>query len=426
MRNILDFGAVGDGVTVNTKAIQAAIDAGGAVYIPRGVFVTGTLHLKSGGGLYLEEGAVLRAGHDRTDYNAADYCPQNRVFAAEYMVGTHLISAVEQHDVFIGGFGRIDGDSHFWVNEAQRNPLHGFLDHPPMEANRPAQMLFFAECKNVQVQGIELFYAPFWHLFFHGCEDVRVSGLYIKGECQQWVNDGIDIDCCKRVTVSDCIIETGDDAITLRANARQLLHSDGICEDVVISNCVLTSYLDYGIRVGVGDGCIRNCMISNVVIRNSLKGVGIVNRFSEPSLGVSVENMRFQNCSISAHEVIDIRICNQDHFPPCSSPIYTKNITFDQISAYGCRSLVIASYEGAQLSDITFQSMHLHLKQEPLDNDRHICNWRDISHKEAAIYVRDAKRVTFDNVHFLYEGEHNYKSDIVSESGDAVTLRNMY
>ena len=80
MHNIIDFGAVGDGVTVNTQAIQRAIDAGGTVLIPEGVFVTGTLYLKSHGGLHLAPGAVLRASTDRADYNAADYCPQNAIF----------------------------------------------------------------------------------------------------------------------------------------------------------------------------------------------------------------------------------------------------------------------------------------------------------------------------------------------------------
>jgi polygalacturonase len=108
MRNILDFGAVGDGVTVNTSAIQAAIDMGGTVYIPAGVFVTGTLYLKSGGGLHLAPGAVLRASHNRADYNDLHYCVQNQMYAAEFMNGTHLITAVEQENVFIEGEGTID------------------------------------------------------------------------------------------------------------------------------------------------------------------------------------------------------------------------------------------------------------------------------------------------------------------------------
>ena len=164
MRNIVDFGAVGDGKTVNTKAIQAAIDAGGTVYIPAGVFVTGTIYLKSGGGLHLAPGAVLKASHDRADYNASDFCAQNYVYVSENMVGTHLITAVEQHDIFITGFGTIDGDSHYWVNENYMESYCAFYSHPPIENNRPGQMIFFAECEKPEKTTIAIIalYAAFY------------------------------------------------------------------------------------------------------------------------------------------------------------------------------------------------------------------------------------------------------------------------
>jgi polygalacturonase len=413
MRNILDYGAVGDGVTVNTKAIQAAIDAGGIVHIPAGVFVTGTIHLRSNGGLYLDHGAVLKASHDHADYNAPDYCPQNRVFPSESMAGTHLISAVEESNVSITGFGKIDGDSHHWVNEKHTTP-HGFFGHPPLEDNRPAQMVFFAECKNVTVEGVTLYQAPFWHLFFHGCEDVKVHGLTIEGERRQWVNDGIDIDTCKRVTVSDCIIDTGDDGITLRAATKNLLHSDGVCEDVTVTNCIIRSYLDYGIRVGVGDGLIRDCLFSNIIIRDSLKGIGIVNRFSAASRGVSVENLRFQNVSIKAHEAIDVRICNLDHFPACEAPIYTKDITFHGVTAYSNRGSMIADYAGAETSRITLSDVDFHMaKEEP--NDRSTCDWRDLPHKDAALYVRGVKELTLEGVRFFHADDDGFTHDVLRE-----------
>ena len=83
MRNIRDYGAVGDGIRLDTKAIQTAIDAGGMVYLPAGTYRTGTLYLKSNGGLHLAPGAVLVASHHRQDYNADDFCPQNRVYREE-------------------------------------------------------------------------------------------------------------------------------------------------------------------------------------------------------------------------------------------------------------------------------------------------------------------------------------------------------
>ena len=105
--DVKEFGAVGDGVTKDTQAIQAALDAGGLVFFPPGTYLSGTLHLRSGGGLLLSPGATLLASPDPEDYNKDDFCPQNRVFQTEIVSGRHLIAAVEVKDIAICGGGRI-------------------------------------------------------------------------------------------------------------------------------------------------------------------------------------------------------------------------------------------------------------------------------------------------------------------------------
>lgn len=397
MKNVKDFGAVGDGITLDTKAIQDAIDSGGGVYIPEGTYLTGTLYLKSHGGLYLAPGAKLLASHDRNDYNALDFCPQNAQFSAEFMVGTHLITAVEQEDIFISGFGTIDGDSHFWVNESYKSSYCEFFSHPPMSANRPGQMIFFAECKNVKVENINLLHSPFWHLFFHGCTEVIVKGVKIKGEVKQWVNDGIDIDCCSNVTVSDCIIETGDDGITLRANGRRLTKKDSVCENIVISNCVITSYLDYGIRIGVGNGIIRNCLFSNLIIKNSLSGIGITCRFSPEGDCTSVENLCFSNMIIEALRAYEIKISNMQSHPPLKNFGYIKDITFNNVYAKTNRECYILGFENALCSDITFNNSKLEFIPENPDHDRFPCDFPDVGKHNCAFYINKADNIAFNN-----------------------------
>ena len=416
MRSILDFGAVGDGKTINTKAIQAAVDAGGTVYIPAGVFVTGTIYLKSGGGLHLAPDAVLKASHDHADYNASDFCPQNRVFSSENMVGTHLITAVEQHDIFVTGFGTIDGDSHYWVNENFMSGYCEFYTHPPVENNRPGQMLFFAECENVKVQDVTLLHAPFWHLFFHGCENVMVRGVTVQGEKKQWVNDGIDIDCCRNVTISDCIIETGDDGITLRAVTQPLRDQTRACENVVITNCVLTSYLDYGIRIGVGTGTIKNCLISNVLIKDSLSGIGATCRFNPNAPGgTNIENLRFSNISIEAHCGIDLKMSNQQDHPPFPTHAYMKNIAFDNVSVHCDRMNTLIGFANTTVSNISFSNMDVFFAKEDPKNDRFPCNWTRVEGCDAAFLVRDAEDVTFKNVRFFHEDELSFEKDLLIE-----------
>ncbi len=411
MTNVKDFGAVGDGVTLDTAAIQRAIDAGGTVYFPKGTYLTGTLYLKSHGGLFLDQGAIIKASHNREDYNATDFCPQNRVFPQEFMAGTHLICAVEEEDISISGFGTIDGDSHFWVNESLLQPNGHFYGHPPKEANRPAQMIFFAECKNVHVSDVSLLNSSFWHLFFHGCTDVTVRGLHIKGERKQWVNDGIDIDCCSRVTVSDCIIDTGDDGITLRASGKSLVAKDAVCEDVTVSNCIITSYLDYGIRIGVGNGIIRNCFFSNIIIKNSVHGIGLTCRFSPNAAAVSAENIHFSNISVEAHLAFDIKVSNMQNHPPLESPSHIKNITFSHAFFATQRCCYLLGFENASFSGIRFSDTEFSYTPEDPDNERFICNWSGINYKNAVIYMKKAENVAFNNCRFT---ENSLSEDIIS------------
>ena len=402
MNNVKDFGAVGDGVTLDTEAIQKAIDQGGAVYIPEGEYLTGTLYLKSHGGIYLAPGAHLKASHNRDDYNELEYCPQNSMSVAESMVGTHLITAVEQEDIFIDGYGTIDGDSYFWVNESLKEDYCDFWGHPDISATRPGQMIFFAKCKDVRIRNVTLCKSPYWHLFLLGCEDVQIRGIKIKGERRQWVNDGIDIDCCRNVTISDCIIDTGDDGITLRANGKRLVNKDAVCEDVVVTNCILTSYLDYGIRVGVGNGVIRNCMFSNLIIKNSLLGIGMTCRFSPQGDSVSVENLRFDNISIEAFRAFEMKISLDQEHPPLKTPTYMKNITFNNVYATSRRCNYILGFDNAEISDVTFVNSKFYRLPEDSDNDRAKCEFANsiIRNCDEHFYVDGVNGEVFKNCEF--------------------------
>ena len=141
MKNVRDFGAVGDGRTKDTAAVQRAIDAGGMVDFPPGTYLCGTLYLKSHGGLHLESGAVLLASPDREDYNADDFCPQNGVFAPEKVSGAHFIVSVEQEDITIEGPGRIDGNRQAFYEPPEEMEK---IWSSPIDW-RPAQMIFLSE-----------------------------------------------------------------------------------------------------------------------------------------------------------------------------------------------------------------------------------------------------------------------------------------
>ena len=353
MRNVKDYGAVGDGVSLDTKAIQKAIDLGGTVYIPKGIYRVGTLYLRSNGGLHLAAGATLLASHERKDYNADDFCVQNVVSASEKVTGAHLICAIEQENITIEGHGTIDGQGDFWMNESNTQlgwPNADDRDYAPNE-NRPGQMIFICECNNVHVTDVNIVNGPYWHLFFHGCDNVHARGLKIKGDLPRWTNDGIDIDCCSRVTVSDCVIEVGDDAITLRGHDAPL-KTQKKCEKITVTNCVLYSHRDYGIRIGVGDGLICDCVISNVTIdAPNYVGIGMLGRWSDTSRTVSsIENICISNVNI--HSRCPLEICAAYGEKPLAHACHIRNIMMNNIMLFTGKNNIIRGFPGAALENV--------------------------------------------------------------------------
>ena len=353
MNNVRDFGAVGDGRTKDTKAIQAAIDAGGLVTFPPGVYLTGTLYLRSNGGLDIQPGAVILGSPSLADYNAADFTPQNSASKAEVTSGGHLIVAVECENVTITGGGAIDGNQSAFINEVDPECPCIFK-----RAMRPAQMLFLCECNNLRVMNLELRNSPYWCCFLHGCQEAIISGLHIHTHPMGLNDDGIDIDCCSRVTISDCIIDTGDDCITLRGDAKRL-KTKRDCEYVAVTNCVLTSRYANAIRVGVGNGEIHDATFSNIVVTGYRTAISIVSNWSnDPAscVGVNIRGIEFSNIHTTARRFLNLKLDNHDGGPAKTSA------TISDITIRGVRGTMelnnlvrgngVGTLEGIMLDDI--------------------------------------------------------------------------
>ena len=331
MNNVRDFGAVGDGIANDTAAIQKAIDAGGTVYIPGGIYRTGTLRLRSKGGLEMAPEAVLLASPDPADY-AGDPCPQE---AGSQIGGgslAHLIVACEADDVFIRG-GHLDGNGRtFFKGCAFHERFTGGTQYE-QPVWRPQQLVFFCECTNVRLTDFSIEDATAWGCFLYGCENVTVRGLHISNSPYISEDDGLDIDCCRFVTVSDCNICVGDDALTLRANPNRL-KKPRPCEWVTVSNSLLKSAYAHAIRVGVGNGIIRHCSVSHCQIRESHCAVHINSKYSDRNGtpdGVEISDVLFHQLHIDTEMLtsicLDYKFVERQH---CRNNI--RNITFDGIS----------------------------------------------------------------------------------------------
>ena len=396
MQNVRDFGAVGDGKTSDTQAIQRAVDAGGEVVFPPGVYKSGTIYLHSHTGLRLEPGAILLSGGEEETWNAPDFCPQNRTSEKEMNNGRHLIVAYQCEDISIQG-GIIDGCFSHWLDEI--NPENGFFKLK----YRNGQMLFFCECLDVRLRDCTLRNASYWHCFLHGCERITISGLHICGDPRVLCNDGIDLDCCRFATVSDCVIETSDDAIAIRGNCKPLGDTLRPTEYITVTNCILSASFADAIRLGVGNGLIRNCLFSNLVIYRSGfnigKGIELTSSYSTDG-GVDMENITFENIRIDMMRPFKIclssALVQQTGGQDIKSHI--RNVDFRHIRGTAELSNLILGNRCGEISGLRFTDVQLDYYGEgpaPYVNAHN--HWGMYS-SDSAFLIRDAKDIRFDRL----------------------------
>ena len=360
--NITEYGAIGDGKTLNTRAIQAAVDAcaasgGGMVIIPPGTFVSGTIFLKSNLTFHLEAGAVLLGSPNLKDYCDENAYAQNYSCPNEGWCGAHLLVAVEQENIAVTGPGIIDGNCDAWYGKAGKGAWDGGMswargmrctDVSKSEL-RPGQLVDFIQCNTIRLENLSLRNSPCWTVFLHGCSKAIVRGLMIDNPVDGQNTDGIDLDCCSQVVVSDCIIRTGDDAITLRASGKRLIDHPEICEDITVSNCILDSSVA-GFRIGVGSGIIRNIAISNIVLRYSGAGFLIQSAYGNSVKGVTITDI-FINGIRGQHVGYPLHLLSGRN----TGEAQIKNIYFNNYHAECCGCVAIEGNSETLPDNIVFQ-----------------------------------------------------------------------
>lgn len=359
--NIVDFGATADGKTVCTSAIQSAIDAcartGGRVLIPAGTFVTGTIFLKSHVELHLSHGAMLKASTDLSDYNADDAYEQNYGSPREEWNSKHLIVAVEETDVAITGTGTIDGSGEAFY-DAPAFPWHycwmdGYRLAKDKKALRPGQLINFVESTHIHLSDFTVQNATSWDVFLYGCDYVSIRGLRIFNPPQYANTDGLNIDLCRFVTISDCIIDTGDDAIAIRCNNKSLKNKNRITEYITISNCLLSSSASV-FRFGIGSGCIRHVRVSNIISPRGSTGLNFMLGYANRTYDVHFEDIHLSN--ITAQNV-----CYPLSISGTTGNV--ENVSIDRYQATASAASAIVAEGACSIRDIELSHVHVLIKE---------------------------------------------------------------
>ncbi len=420
--NILDYGAIADGVTNCAPAIQRAVDeashaGGGRVLIPAGRFLSGTVLLKSNVELHLALGATLLSSLDESQiqpFPAADE-DDNKETGWD---GGFFLGARDAQNVAVTGLGVIDGQGDKVFLDLDED--NGFHECPKTcTAFRPRMMLF-EKVTNFVVKDVTLKDAAFWTLHMAGCKHVRISGIMILNDDRGANNDGIDPDCCQDVVVSDCIIRTGDDAIVLKST-KPMAKRYGPCENVTITNCVLHSR-DSALKIGTEThGVIRNVILSDCVVQDCSRGVGVWVRD-----GGTVENIHLHHLTGATRRYADRyaipgapgwwgkgepifisathRKGKEDAFPGV-----IRNVTVDHVNL-ACESCIFlggekeSPIENVRMSDIdlTFRKQGTQpgslFDEQP--SGRHI-----YPHNIPALYARNVNGLRLRDSHVTFEGE---------------------
>ena len=368
--NVLNFGAAGDGLTNDTAAIQAAIDAcsrtGGRVLFPGGhVYRSGALILCSDLELHLEMGAVLKGSDCLDDYRVAACAPGSAEMRQIPSYEDCTYTGAPNHyflygknctNLAITGPGRIDGNEELFYGEVTKWHIEGcFYPRAPM--------LFLESGSHITIRDVTLERSAFWTVHMVGCRDVLIDGIRILNNLRLANCDGIDPDHCQNVRISNCHIECADDCIVFKNTAAAMEY--GPCENITVTNCTLIS-TSAAIKFGSeSEDVFRNILVQNCAISRSNRGISLQLRDKG-----SIENVSFQNITI------DTRLFKREMFWGQAEPIAitvlprlastrvgtVRNISFRDIFCTAENGILLYGADPGAISGIRFHNVRLTLR----------------------------------------------------------------
>ena len=265
--NASKFGIRSDGVTMNTRSIQYAIDwiaeqGGGTLRFWVGRYLTGSIHLKSNVTIELVEGAVLVGSTNPFDYDRLNATNDHALILAEGVENIRLIGYYNSGGV-IEGQGRELGNN--CTDLVHKGLMKDKLSNDRVGEGFRPRLLIFRECKNVEVDNVTFRNAANWVTMYDQCENVKVNNVRVQSTAF-WNNDGIDIVDCDGFLLTNSYIDASDDAICLKSHSAKKL-----CQNIEVRNCTARSSAS-GIKFGtMGAGGFKNVKIINNTVYDTYR-----------------------------------------------------------------------------------------------------------------------------------------------------------
>jgi polygalacturonase len=401
MFNVRAHGAAGDGQTLDSPAIQSAIDlcaaqGGGTVYLPAGQYLAGSLFLRSNIALHLDAGAVILGSENPEDYPVI----HSRWEGMHQDTHAPLIGGNDLHNIAVTGRGTIDGRGAVWW----KAKLDKTLAHP-----RP-RLISFSDCRNVLIKDITAINSPSWTINPIHCQNVTIHAITIINPADSPNTDGIDPDSCRLVRISDCYISVGDDCITLKSGTEHDRPDRAApCRDITITNCTLERGHG-GVVIGSEmSGGVKNVVISNCVFIGTDRGIRIKTRRGR---GGTIEDIRVSNlimdgvlCPFTMNlyyhigELGNINVSDKNPRSVNDGTPHLRRIHFSHISAREVKLAAGFLYGLTEmpLEDISLSDISISISEEAESGYPEMAD--DIpSMSQAGFFIRNARRLRLEHV----------------------------
>jgi polygalacturonase len=380
------FGAHGDGKTLDTASVQKALDqcgesGGGTVLFPSGTYLSKPLTLRTKTKLLLEKGAVLKATDAKED------------FASTEKPNTFIpfIAGKDLEDITIAGDGVIDGSGEKWwgpAEEARRKKPGYTLPRP--------RMVVLTRVKRLRVQDVTLRNGPTFHLVPMDCEDVVITNVTILAPAHSANTDAIDPTTCRRVLITRCLIDVGDDNVAIKSGHR-IEGREFACEDITIEHCIFKH--GHGVSIGSETvGGFRNLTVRNCTFEDTDNGLRIK---SPRGRGGRVENITYRDITMKGMSPTAITItCYYPKIPKTDeaqlvtpeTPMF-RNIRITNVKGTATKAAgIIVGLPESMITNVILENVEL-----TAPTGLTIRNARAVQLKNVKIKTSEGEKVVMEN-----------------------------